>query len=118
MKIFWSIVYKKFNIVTILLIVLLLMASCQKNEELFYEQKISDNFLDKENNNDKNLFSDDIPHTLEQRTPGLPYNDDDIYGQLPRDYLKETLPYYYNSYWSMRFGEYFSLDEKNKMEGI
>jgi len=108
MKTFWIMIYKKFSIIAILLVVL--MASCQKNEELFYEQETNDNFLDNENNNDENLFFDDIPYTLEQRTPVLPYNDDDSYDQLQRDYLEETLLYHYDGHWSMRFDEYFGLD--------
>jgi len=111
MKTFWNMVYKKFYIITVLLAVLILMVSCQKNKE----QKIDDNFLhdgDRYNINPEGAHglenTDDIPIIINPRIPGLPYND-----YIVTDYWNETLPYNYDGFWSMRFGEYFSLDDKN-----
>jgi hypothetical protein len=111
------------------MIFLIILTSCQKNNEiletnkgdneLFLEQESTDNLLDNENNNDKKLFSDNseeyFPLTVEPRTPGLPYDDSDIVGSITHSnsgYFH--LPYYYDGIGSMKFGEYFYLDDENK----
>jgi hypothetical protein len=91
-----KIIHKKHILLLVIFVVLLY--SCEKNNETskennnvqFLEQESTD---DSENNEDK-LFSDD--------TRELPI------------IIKPILPYKYDGYWSMRFGEYFILDDRNK----
>jgi hypothetical protein len=100
--------------------------------ELFREQESTDNLLDNENNNDKKLFSDDsdgiFPLTVEPVTPGLPYDDsDDVTSitikprtpEMPHDDSevvtsvsenKYDLLYRYDGVGSIKFDEYFKLD--------
>ena len=61
------------------------------------------------------------PTDIKPRTPGLAYDDSDLVQIIPRTlefpsdaYWPGDLLYKYDGYWSMRFGEYFRLDDRNK----
>jgi hypothetical protein len=92
----------KVRLETILLVIfVMLLCSCDKNnitseennDELFLEEKSTDN---SEDNEDK-LFSD---------------NSEELYPPKFKDMSQGnmTLLYKYDGYWSMRFGEYFRLE--------
>jgi len=88
----------------LLVIVAALLFSCEKNIETseedsnkqFLEQELTDN---SENNEDK-LSSGDHGENLPLFIEFVPYT-------MP-------LPYEYDGHWSMRFDEYFMLDNGNK----
>ena len=58
-----------------------------------------------EETNDEEFY----PIKIKPRTPGLSYDD-----EIGEKFSRSDLLYRYDGYWSMRFGEYFRLDDRNK----
>jgi hypothetical protein len=138
--------YKNHILSIIFVIFLIILTSCQKNDEiletnkggneLFLEQE-SDNLLDNENNNDKKIFSDeDYPLTIRPSARELPSEtiwegtgsnpeSSDVPPAVPPAFKDlgnglikgDDLLYRYDGVGSIRFGEYFKLDRDN-MESI
>jgi len=107
-------------IIFLLVIFTVLLCSCEKNIEtfeennngLFPEQKLTDNSENSENK----LFSDDSGEIYPSITPRVII---DRTLELPHEFIPYVmeLPYEYDGYCSMRFGEYFRLDGRKEWEG-
>jgi hypothetical protein len=97
----------------LLVIFAVLLFSCEKNietseennNEQFFEHELTDN----NENNENKLSSGNLGESFPVETMLNPY------GYIPEfiPYVK-VLPYEYDGYWSMKFSEYFKIDDGNK----
>ncbi|WP_461255904.1 hypothetical protein [Treponema sp. R80B11-R83G3] len=104
--------YKKYVFWSVFLLVVssVLLFSCEKNNEQFFEHESTD----KSENNEDKLFSDDLgktedenfPIEIKPRTPKLPYDytffDDD-------DLVSDTLLYKYTPYYIYEGWNYIEI---------
>jgi len=125
MKTFWSMVYKRFNIIAILLVVLMLMASCQKSKESLQEEYLQDEKLseNKEETKDLKKTEDEFhPIQIPYRLPSLPYYDSELEKDLLYKYGDIYMPFSYNKWYKYNplTNKWYSFnpndDEKNEVE--
>jgi len=95
------------NIYIILLIILAISISCQKNKNGNMELVLNETIIDEDNESnclEENKFT---PIIISPRTPGLPYDDSEFYENFPQKI--RDLVYRGGGVGSMKFGEYFDL---------
>jgi hypothetical protein len=121
--------YRKnlFDNISLFIFLLMIFNSCRENREVL-ETGINNSellleqtdgqperlFKSEEGQDDLGQADEFFPFTIRPRTP-WPSNDDFIIPEsLPLQYKSLTLLYKYDGYWSIRFGEYLELDDRNK----
>jgi hypothetical protein len=98
----------------------LLFFSCKKNNKISDSEELSqlaNDYRNKWEEYKKNNPKEPFPFLVKPWIPGLAYDDSDkLPTPPPIPDIVYTLPYYYDGYWSMRHGEYYRLDDRNKYE--